>query len=301
MNFVALDFETATSERSSVCSIGIAVVEDGVIVDKAYWLVKPRNNHFDPYNTYIHGISAKDVMNEPEFCDLWPQIKPYLENRIVLAHNASFDMSVLRYVLDESEIPYPTLSYSCSWMISKKHWPELSCHKLNFISEQLGIQFKHHNALEDATACAQIVIQVCKEKGSISMDNLVKEFGFTMGGLYPGGYKTASQGKGSSKIKPIKPRTTDFDPAHPFYAQNFVFTGTLQSISRKAAMQIVVDHGGYCCDSVNTETHYLVVGVQDFTRFKNGQKSSKTRKAELLISSGLSLKMIGEKDFLGMV
>jgi DNA polymerase III subunit epsilon len=192
MNFVAIDFETATSKRSSVCSIGLAIVQGGLIVDTAYWLVKPKELRFDPFNTYIHGITEKDVINEPEFCELWPKIKPHLENKTVIAHNASFDISVLKSILDEYEIPYPTINYSCSCIISKKHWPDLACHKLDFISEYLGIEFKHHNALEDAMACAKIIIQVCNDRKSASFESLIKNLGMTMGGLFPGGYTPAS-------------------------------------------------------------------------------------------------------------
>jgi DNA polymerase III subunit epsilon len=301
MNFVALDFETANSERSSVCSLGIAVVNDGVITDQAYWLIKPKVLRFDTYNTYIHGITMEDVINEPEFCDLWPAIQPYLEDRIVIAHNASFDLSVLRYILDEYNLPYPNLSYSCSWIISKKHWPDLLSHKLNFISEHIGFQFKHHNALEDALACANIVIRICKDSNSESLESLLKSLDISMGALFPGGYKPTSPKSGNFKTKALKPSTMVFDPNHPFYCQNFVFTGTLKSMSRKNAMQKVIDHGGSFSEAVNVDTNYLVIGNQDYWKCRNMGKSNKLKLAEELIANGSEITIIKEADFLSLM
>lgn len=201
MNFVAIDFETANAKRSSVCSMGIAVVQEGLIVDQAYWLIKPKELYFNPFNISIHGISESDVMCEPEFNELWPQINSYLENRYVLAHNASFDLNVLRNVLDEYALPYPTLNYTCSWMVSKKHWPDLLSHKLNALSQYLGIRFKHHNALEDAVACAKIMIQICKEQETDSIKHLASKLGIPVGGIFPGGYTPAVQSKAKKRVK----------------------------------------------------------------------------------------------------
>ena len=300
MNFVTIDFETANSQRSSVCSLGIAVVENGVIVDEAYWLVRPKDLRFDPYNTYIHGLTIEDVKSEPEFGELWPKIKPYLENKIVIAHNASFDLSVLRYILDEYNLPYPTLSYSCSWIISKKHWPDLLSHKLNFISDHIGFKFKHHNALEDALACANIVIQICKDSSSDTLVDLIKSLDMTMGALYPGGYKSTSPKTGNFKTKILQPVSSNFNPSHPFYSHNFVFTGSLKAMSRKNAMQKVVNCGGSYSDTVNANTNYLVIGSQDHWKHTAFGKSSKLKRAEELIVDGVGICIIAEKDFFGM-
>lgn len=201
MNFVAIDFETANSKRSSVCSMGIVVVKDGSIVDRAYWLIRPKELYFNPFNISIHGISQRDVINEPDFYELWPQISPYLENSFTIAHNASFDISVLRSILDDYGLSYPTLSYSCSWMATKKHWPDLLSHKLDAISRHLGFRFKHHNALEDAEACAKIMIQICKDQGASSLDHLAHKLGISIGEIFPGGYIPASQSIKKNKVR----------------------------------------------------------------------------------------------------
>ncbi|KJS10145.1 MAG: exonuclease [Peptococcaceae bacterium BRH_c8a] len=149
MNYVALDFETANHSRSSICSVGIAVVEDGNVVERGSWLVRPPDLNFHPFFTRIHGIRAEDVMDEPDFKELWTSVlKDYLIGKTVLAHNASFDINVLRYTLDEYLIPHPQLSYQCSVIIARKTWPGLGSYKLNNLARRFGISFKHHDAAE---------------------------------------------------------------------------------------------------------------------------------------------------------
>ena len=100
MNFVAIDFETANEKRNSPCSIGIVVVKDGKIVDRIYHLIKPKEMRFLPINIGIHGIRPRMVENELEFDKVWEKIKEYFNNSLVIAHNASFDISVLRRTLE---------------------------------------------------------------------------------------------------------------------------------------------------------------------------------------------------------
>ncbi|MGL5694720.1 MAG: 3'-5' exonuclease, partial [Peptostreptococcaceae bacterium] len=114
MDFVAIDFETANAQRASACSLGITVVKNNKVVEEKYWLIKPYPFKFDPRNIFIHGIREEDVINEKEFDEIWCEIKPYLENNLVIAHNSSFDFSVLRKTLDLYEIEYPNLDYACT-------------------------------------------------------------------------------------------------------------------------------------------------------------------------------------------
>jgi DNA polymerase-3 subunit epsilon len=93
----------------------------------------------------------------------------------------------------------------------------------------------------------------------------------------------------------------DFDESHPFYGSTFAFTGTLTSMTRKEAMQKVVDVGGACADTLNKYVNFLVIGIQDFQRFRDGKKSSKMRKAEEYISGGQKLEIIDENDFIKML
>ncbi len=120
MNFVAIDFETANEKRNSPCSIGIVVVKDGKIVEKVHYLIKPKEMRFMPINIGIHGIRPHMVKDELEFDKIWEKIKGYFNNNLVIAHNASFDMSVLRSTLKLYNIKMPSFEYICTMKLSKK-------------------------------------------------------------------------------------------------------------------------------------------------------------------------------------
>ena len=171
----AIDFETANEKLSSACSLGIAIIEDNEIVKNMQWLIKPPELYFRPFNTYLHGISEKIVEKKPEFYRLWPTIKKHLEGRIILAHNASFDTEVLRKLLDVYQLDYPKLSYACTVILSRKVWKDFKNYKLNTVAENLNFSFRHHNAKEDALACANIAIEAEKELGVSNFNELLKK------------------------------------------------------------------------------------------------------------------------------
>ncbi|MGJ9385768.1 3'-5' exonuclease [Salipaludibacillus sp. CF4.18] len=159
MNFVALDFETASREKGSVCAIGMVRVVNDEIVDEKYALIRPQNPYFDPYFEQVHGITWDDVKEEPTFDQLWPELSGYFHNNLIVAHNAAFDINVLRNVLDHYSIPYPMMKYNCTVSIAKKTWPEFINHKLNTIAYHFDMDFEHHHALEDARVAAHIILK----------------------------------------------------------------------------------------------------------------------------------------------
>jgi len=161
-SWVALDFETATRERNSACAIGLAFGRKTEIIGKASALIKPPGNRFEEFHTSLHGIDASKVKREKTFPELWPELFPAFSEVVVLAHNAAFDISVLRHSLDAHGITYPCIQYYCTVDFSRKIWPTLRNHKLNTVAEHLGIDFKHHDAEEDASVCARVVIECMK-------------------------------------------------------------------------------------------------------------------------------------------
>ena len=86
----------------------------------------------------------------------------------------------------------------------------------------------------------------------------------------------------------------------PVYNKSFVFTGTLESMPRKQAMQKVVNSGGICHQTVRKDTDYLIIGVQDYKRLKDGKRSNKMIEAEELIKRGSGIEIIKEDDFIKM-
>ena len=96
MDFVAIDFETATSNYTSVCSLGICVVENNKITDRKEILIKPEPFEFNDYNIKIHGITPDMVVNKPTLADYWDKLKPYLDHKTVFVYGEIVAKSISR-------------------------------------------------------------------------------------------------------------------------------------------------------------------------------------------------------------
>jgi DNA polymerase III subunit epsilon len=183
MNFIAIDFETANSNRSSICSLGIAIVEDGQVVESSEILIRPTPDYYDGFNTALHGISDKHTRNKGTFLEQWHQIRGYFDGMNVVAHNAAFDCSALRAVLDAAVLDYPDFDYHCTWRLSQKALPHLPNHKLDQVSRHFDIALKHHNAESDALAAARIAVHLCNRYEVNSLETLSTQLGFKIGKL----------------------------------------------------------------------------------------------------------------------
>lgn len=156
-NFVAIDFETANTKRSSICSLGLVIVENGIITNKIYSLIKPLPNYYSFWATDIHGISYYDTTKAPSFFDIWSDILTKTKNLPFVAHNSSFDSGCLKAVYESNEIEYPNFDFHCTLRAAKKQLPNLENHQLHTVARYFGFNLEnHHHALADAEACAVI-------------------------------------------------------------------------------------------------------------------------------------------------
>lgn len=186
MNFTAIDFETATSKYTSICSIGICVVENDEIVDRKGMLIRPEPLEFNDYNIKIHGITPRMVEHALTFDKLWDEIRPYIDGKIVVAHNAMFDVGALCATLDAYGIEFPSFRYLCTVKLSQKAYPEFPSHKLNNLCNELGITFSHHQAYDDAYACAEVLRTITKDFHLNSLEDIENHFEVDSGRVYPG-------------------------------------------------------------------------------------------------------------------
>jgi DNA polymerase III subunit epsilon len=181
--YVAFDVETATKDPSSVCAVGLAVIDGGKVVERGSYLIRPPTPGFA--YTCIHGICANDLREKPAFHEFWPWLKQYFENQFVIAHNADFDVSALRHALDAYGIPHPTLCYLCTQRLAKRLWPGLDSYGLARIAIHLGVDFTHHDPAEDAFACAHIVLRGCEQLKVETIEDLARRTGILLGRMSP--------------------------------------------------------------------------------------------------------------------
>jgi DNA polymerase-3 subunit epsilon len=148
-NFTAIDFETATGYRNSICQVGLVKVENGIITQEVNLLLQPPNNYYWSRFTDIHGIAAKDCANAPTFDQVCQQIAPYIENQNVIAHNGfGFDFPVLDKTLLHYGLLIPDYNKFFTCKIYRSNLANL-CKEFN-------IPLHHNYALSDARACAEL-------------------------------------------------------------------------------------------------------------------------------------------------
>ncbi len=300
MDFITIDFETATSDRDSPCEIGLTFVKDRQIVDTKSWLIKPMYDEFDYFNVLVHGIRPEHVANEPEFNIIWTEIKPLIENQFLIAHNASFDISVLRKTLQAYQIPFPTLNYSCSYIFCKKVWQGLPAYDLKSLCKLNNINFNHHRAAADSRATAELALKAFELAEVFCHEDFPEKLKTSIGQLYDGGYRPCETKRTykARDLTSIIGDPTKHNLNSIFYGRTVVFTGALSSMVRAEAQQTIADIGGIIGGNVTKDTDFLIIGQQDYRIVGEDGMSNKQEKAVKLIEKGATLEIISENDFI---
>lgn len=147
-SFTAIDFETAQGKRWSICQVGLVRVENGIIKDSINKLVCPPDNFYFYRNIEIHGITPEHTSKSPTFPNVWAEIKSFIHNQTVVAHNGAFDFNCLQQTLDYYGINQPQYNQACTYKIYGKD--------LATLCREHKIKLNHHDALSDALACAEL-------------------------------------------------------------------------------------------------------------------------------------------------
>jgi DNA polymerase III subunit epsilon len=298
MNFVGIDVETANSSRGSICSIGLAVVENGKIVRVENWLTRPPHelDWFDGFNIGIHGITPSAVADQPCFAERLDQALKIIDGRPVIAHNAAFDIGALRGACLADDLPWPTLTYGCTLVLSRRLLDLLS-YRLPIVCDALGIEFRHHHAAgADASAAAEILLELARRQGTDDLTSLAASaqvrLGQVGGDAWSGCVRTWDGAPPSAN--------DDADPTHPLFGQNIVFTGAL-SIVRSDAWHAAAHFGATPDKGVTKKTTMLVVGDGFTGNSPSEFHTGKAARAAALQAKGQRIEVLSEGDFIEML
>lgn len=301
LSFTAIDFETANSNRGSICAVGLAKVVNGSVLDTRSWLIAPPDGGgFDAFNTTIHGITAAAVVNAPTWTASLPEILDFVGEDVVVAHNAAFDLGALRDACTHAGLPWPSLNYACTLVLSRAIL-DLPVYKLPWVADALQIPaFDHHEAGADAKACALIAIELARSVGEENIPGLLAHASVRLGRV------ENSYWSGSRKARAIStagPRPSlgpgDIDPDGTMSGEVVCFTGKI-SWSRSDAQELVVRHGGtFNSGNPTKKTTLLVTGDYDERSLRPGMAfGSKLARAFALVDQGQKLEIMTEEDFL---
>lgn len=156
--YVALDFETSGYAANSACAVGLCRIEDGVVTDSFYSLIRPPSSRV--LFTHVHGLTWPMLKDAPTFTELWPQLVAFMEgSHALLAHNAGFDRRVLHASCQALELVQPQLPFLCTLKGARRSLP-LASRALDSVCGYFGIPLDHHHAGSDARACAEIYLRL---------------------------------------------------------------------------------------------------------------------------------------------
>ncbi|WP_404433670.1 3'-5' exonuclease [Microbacterium lacus] len=176
LDFTAIDFETANSSNASACAVGLVRVRNGEIVDKTGWLIQPPAGHdrFFELNTRIHGIREEDVVDALGWSAQLNDLSDFIGGDILVAHNAGFDMAVIKRACEATGDEHPAYRYACSLQVARRVY-QLESYRLPFVAAEAGFaDFPHHNATADAMACAHVMIDAARRVGAYDIDTLAE-------------------------------------------------------------------------------------------------------------------------------
>lgn len=190
MRFLSIDFETATGRRDSACAVGVAWVDGGQIVTSASYLIRPPGNRYDAFNIGIHGITPDMTAHAAPFEPVMNAVLTWADGLPLMAHNASFDMSVLRAGFESSGHAYPRRDYYCTLVMSRSALPGLPDYQLPHVLAACGGVMKHHHDPKaDAEACAEVALAIARLSGARTLGELGKHLGVQAGHLDGYGYR----------------------------------------------------------------------------------------------------------------
>ncbi|MGD0903085.1 MAG: 3'-5' exonuclease [Terracidiphilus sp.] len=165
MDFAVIDVETANADVSSICQVGIASFRDGALADSWVSLVNPEG-YFSPFNISIHGIDEYQVEDAPTWEGVFAHIASLLQGRIVVSHTP-FDRLALARACER----YRLYACECRWLDSarvvRRAWPQFSRsgYGLSNVAAHFGIEYKAHDALEDARCAGLLMLRAVAETG----------------------------------------------------------------------------------------------------------------------------------------
>lgn len=303
LSFCAIDFETANGFRGSPCAVGLVKVVEGHIVDTRRYLMRPPEGYddFDPFNIEIHGITSVMVRDQPRFAQRLPEILAFAAGLPFVAHNAAFDMGVIRDACDVSDLAWPKVTYACTLVFSRVAWDLLS-YSLPWVAEAAGFPFEHHHDPDaDAHAAASILLAIGRHFGAASLEDIVASTHAQIGSMDPESWSGCHRGWSGGRAD-VPTTNPDANPAHPYYGREIVFTGALGSMTRAVAWDRVAEVGGRPAPGVTKHTNVLVIGYQYARRLRPGEDlSAKARKANDLREHGQQIEIVPEVDFVQLL
>ena len=286
--YTVLDIETTGLDPRycEIIEISAMKYSSGQNIGTFSTLVKP-SEPIDEYITSLTGITNDMLKNAPDIVETMQKFYNFVGSDLIVGYNVNFDINFLYDNLLNCHSLTLSNSFIDVMRIARKVLHDLKNHKQVTVAEHYGISTAGaHRAAVDCEICNAIFEKL--QADILAAGQSLEDF------------KLSSK-KSELHAKDISTENISFDTSHPLFGKVCVFTGTLEKMSRKDAMQLVVDLGGSVGDNVTKKTNYLILGNNDFCQSIKDGKSNKQKKAEDLILKGHDIEILSENVFYDLV
>lgn len=252
----------------------------------------------------MHGISEESVSSEPTWRERLAQIVTFVGNDLLVAHNASFDVGVLRSACALDGLTPPDLRFICTMVLARRLL-QLPSYRLPFVAEAVSVSVEHHHEpLSDAMAVVEIVRALASRYESDDVVALAQGVNVGVGALRSGEYSGSvfRAGRPPVRRRPLlEGSTPGVTPDDDGYLADrvVVFTGKLQTMPRRLAWEACALMGAEPQANTTKRTNIVVMGSVSDNVLRPGAKlTAKAQKAVNLRAAGQEIELMTEEDFL---
>jgi len=302
MHFTSLAIKTTNENPTSLCAVEITLVRDNRCTIQKNWFFRPLDLRLELANQLSYGIKLVDIIDQPSFISQWEDIKPYLENQVIICHSATYVWSTLCHLLDFYGLPYPSCYFACTMMLGRHLYPNLPNRKLSTLCNHLGVLLDTRQVGNTSKCCTLLFLQMAKQLRSLDCEDILNTLDITWGQL------TTSQITWPTSNLPLRgimpmPNThpsVATKPSLSLQGRVVSLTGPLESMTRMQAVKRLHTLGATYSSSVTSKTDVIITNIKISNDFSNTKLTSKLSRALHLINEGHSIVIIDEETFLGL-
>lgn len=304
MHFTTLAIKTTNENPTSLCALEITLVRNGRCTIQKNWFFRPLDLRFELEKQLLYGIKLVDIIDQPSFISQWEDIRPYLENQVVICHSATYVWSTLCHLLDFYHLPYPNCYFVCTMMLGKHLYPNLPNRKLSTLCNHLGILFDSHQVGDISKGCTLLFLQMAKQLRCIDCEDILNTLEITWGQLTPSQITWPTFKRPVQSIIPIPitplviPKSTK--PTLSLQGKVVSLTGPLESMTRMQAVKRLHTLGATYSSSVTSKTNVVITNISLSNDFLGTKLTSKLSRALYLINEGHPIHIMDEETFLSI-
>ncbi|MBQ7528687.1 hypothetical protein IJT10_02110 [bacterium] len=284
-DYTVVDVETPNNLRSSICQIGLREVRRGEVVYEFSSLINPEDE-FTPICINVHHIWPQDVQDAPTFAQVWNLLEEHYRDHVIVAHSASFDVTVISRTLARYGINLNNVDYLCSHLLAKRIFTQLSkerndlelpaSYSLESLCHYYHIDLSHHHdAMSDTVAC-HLVFESLQREGEILPTDYHHYYDPKLGGYYSAKYAK-----------------TDFELGDA--GATYAFTGCFAHGSHNTFKSIVENSGGIVHKSLRLDTNFLICGSLNQEQNIHNVQMQKAKSMQKL---NYPIQIFSEQEFL---